>query len=153
MSKSMLQLPRRLHIQVDIGHPRRQAVRAAAVEVARALPPMPEVLAEAVELLTKFSIPLYANDKYRRPVLFGPAFSCARRTIIFSYPQRTSSMSLAPRACSSTPFRTNFVHLREVCSRPVLTTGLPDKRDDDLLDIGVMKLSGEAALPYPEVET
>jgi hypothetical protein len=34
----------------------------------------------------------------------------------------------------------------------VLTTGDPDKRDNDLLDVGVMKLTGEAAPPYPDVE-
>jgi len=41
--------------------------------------------------------------------------------------------------------------LRTLTGR-VLTTGLPDKRNDEFLDIAVMKLTGEAAPPYPQVE-
>ena len=109
---------------------------------------LPEVVAEAVELLTKFSIPLYVNDKYRRPVLFGTGF----------FVRAVDNHFLVSAAHVLDVARTQRVFfyatpnkLRALTER-VLTTGLPDKPDDDLLDIGVMKLSGEAAPPYPEVE-
>jgi hypothetical protein len=109
---------------------------------------LPEVIAEAAELLTKFSIPLYVNDKYQRPVLFGTGF----------FVRAADDHFLVSAAHVLDVARTQRVFFYVTPSKlraltgSVLTTGLPDKRDDDLLDIGVMKLSGEAAPSYPEVE-
>ncbi len=109
---------------------------------------LPEVVAEAIELLTKFSIPLYVNDQYRRPVLFGTGFFVRAADNHFLV---SAAHVLDVARTQRVFFYATPNKLRALTGR-VLTTGLPDKRDDDLLDIGVMKLSGEAAPPYPEVE-
>ena len=107
---------------------------------------LPEVVAEAIELLTKFSIPLYVNDQYRRPVLFGTGFFVRAADNHFLV---SAAHVLDVARTQRVFFYATPNKLRALTGR-VLTTGLPDKRDDDLLDIGVMKLSGEAAPPYPE---
>ena len=35
---------------------------------------LPDVIGEVIDILTKFSIPLYVNDEYQHPVLFGTGF-------------------------------------------------------------------------------
>ncbi len=109
---------------------------------------LPEVIAEAIDVLTKFSIPLYVNDKYRRPVLFGTGFFVRAGENHFLV---SAGHVLDVARTQRVFFYATPNKLRALTGR-VLTTGLPDKRDDDLLDIGVMRLTGEAAPPYPEVE-
>lgn len=108
----------------------------------------PEVIGEVVDLLTKFSIPLYVNDKYGRPDQFGTGF--------FVRAGGSNFLVSAAHVLDLTRTKNVFFYaapnkLRSLNGR-VLTTGHPDKRDDDLLDVGVMKLTGDAMPPYPEVD-
>lgn len=107
-----------------------------------------QVIGEAVDLLTKFSIPLYVDDEYGRPDQFGTGFFvCARESHFLV----SAAHVLDVARTKGVFFYATPTTLRALNGK-VLTTGHPDNRDDDALDVGVMKLTGDGLPPYREVE-
>jgi hypothetical protein len=109
---------------------------------------LPDVMVEAIDLLSKFSIPLYIHDKANRPEQFGTGFfvragsahflvsaahvlDVGRSKRIFFYPTPSSIRYL---------------------TGSVLTTGNPAQTAYDERDVAVMKLTGNAVPPFPEVD-
>jgi hypothetical protein len=106
------------------------------------------VIGEAVDLLTKFSVPLYVDDEYGRPDQFGTGFFVRARESHFLV---SAAHVLDVARTKGVFFYATPTTLRALNGK-VLTTGHPDNRDDDALDVGVMKLTGDALPPYREVE-
>jgi hypothetical protein len=107
-----------------------------------------QIVGDAVDLLTKYSIPLYVNDRYGRPDQFGTAF--------FVRAGQSQFLVSAAHVLDQTRNERVFYYatptkLRSLTGR-VLTTGHPDHRDRDPLDVGVMRLVGGALPPYREVD-
>jgi hypothetical protein len=106
------------------------------------------VLESAIDLLTKYSIPLYVNDEYNRPDQFGTGF--------FVRAGESHFLVSAAHVLDVARTRKVFYYatpekLRWLSGR-VLTTGRPETLDDDMLDVGVMRLTGDALPPYPAVD-
>jgi hypothetical protein len=109
---------------------------------------LPAVIGEAIDLLTKFSVPLYVNDEYRRPEQFGTGF----------FVRVGGSHFLVSAAHVLDVARTRRVYfyaakdkLRHLTGH-VLTTGDPADRERDLVDVGVMEFTGDGMPPYPDVD-
>ena len=106
------------------------------------------MISEAIDTLIKFSIPLYVDDEYGRPEQFGTGF----------FVRAEESLYLISAAHVLDNARTNKVYLystpkiRRYLTGKVITTGHPDQRDEDVVDIGVLKMTGEALPPYSEVD-
>lgn len=111
-------------------------------------PSLSEVIGEAVDLLARFVVPLYFHDRYNRPIQFGSGFFVRKDDKHFLISaghvlDKTRSMSVFYYAAPSL--------LRKLNGR-VVTTGHPDSRDADRLDVGVMELTGPGQPPYPDVQ-
>ena len=109
---------------------------------------MLSVISEAVDALTKFSVPLYVNDDYGRPQQYGTGF--------FVRANQSDFLVSAAHVLDIARTRNVFFYSKPDTLRwltgPVITTGHPDQRANDKLDIGVMRLTGDATPPYPEVD-
>jgi hypothetical protein len=106
------------------------------------------VIGEAVDLLTKFSLPLYVKDKHGRPDQFGTGFfvRAGESHFLVSAAHVLDVARTRPVFYYTTP-----ITVRALTGK-VLTTGFPNSRDDDPLDVGVMNLTGEGLPPYREVD-
>lgn len=103
---------------------------------------------EAVNLLTKFSIPLYVHDAYGRPNQFATGFFVRARQSHFLV---SAAHVLDETRKSKVFYYVTPTKLRWLTGK-VLTTGYPDERQCDSIDVGVMKITGEGLPPYPEVD-
>jgi hypothetical protein len=106
------------------------------------------VIGEAVDLLTKFSIPLYVKDKYGRPDQFDTGFFVRARDSHFLV---SAAHVLDVARTRHVFYYTTPTTVRTLTGK-ILTTGFHNSRDDDPLDVGVMKMTGDALPPYPEVD-
>lgn len=105
------------------------------------------VISDAIETLAKFAVPLYVNDDHGRPQQFGSGF--------FVRAQGAHFLVSAAHVLDKTRDHRVFFYAAPRTLRfltgPVLTTGHPDSRRADALDVGVMKLADPGLPPYPEV--
>ena len=108
----------------------------------------PQLLEQAVDLLKKFSIPLYVYDRYGRPEQFGTGFIVRRGELHFL----VSAAHVLDRTQSTGVFFYSTPKTLRSLTGRVLTTGHPDRRNDDLLDVGVIKLAGAGMPPYQTVD-
>jgi hypothetical protein len=106
------------------------------------------VTGKAVDLLTKFSIPLYVKDRYGRPEQFGTGFFVRARESHFL----VSAAHVLDVARTRRVFYYTTPTTVRALTGKVLTTGFPNNRDDDPLDVGVMKMTGDGLPPYREVD-
>ena len=108
--------------------------------------PLEDPIAEAVEDLSAFSIPLYQDDN-GRPSLHGSGF--------FVTVGRDHFLVSAAHVLDTATKNGLFFYLSPNTSRDLrgqrIRSGSPESRDSDLIDIGVLKLSGEPMPPYPAV--
>jgi hypothetical protein len=109
---------------------------------------LPEVIVEAIDLLTRFSIPLYVHDASGRPEQYGTGF--------FVRADTTHLLVSAAHVLDVGRTRKTFFYaapdkLRYLTGR-VLTTGSLTGAAYDPLDVAVMRLTGEAVPPFPDVD-
>lgn len=114
----------------------------------KAKPTLNEVLIEAIDTLTKFSVPLYVDDDRARPVQFGTGF--------FVHVERHYFLVSAAHVLRAVRTRRVYYYFTPTMHRAltgkVLATSLPQDTANDPLDVAVMKFTGEAMPPYPEVQ-
>lgn len=109
---------------------------------------LPQAIEQAFKTLRKFSIPLYVNDESGRPSQFGTCFIVKAGKAHFLV---SAAHVLDVVLNKDVFFYTATKKLRRLDGR-VVTTGHHGSRDDDMLDIGVMRLDGALLPPYPEVD-
>src|SRR6185312_5072706 len=92
--------------------------------------------------------PLYVNDECGRPDQFGTGFFVRAAGSDFL----VSAAHVLDVARTSNVFFYSTPNVLRSLTGRVLSTGHPDRRRDDHLDVAVMKLTGKSRMPYPEVE-
>ena len=113
------------------------------------LPPFAHASAmeDAIQVLSRFCIPLYQDGK-GRPFQHGTGFIVVRGGDHYLV-SAAHVLDAAPE--SELFYYTTERELRPLSGRRVRTLG-EGKRDDDLIDIGVLLLTGPPFPPYPQVE-
>lgn len=108
---------------------------------------LPEVIDDAASMLSKFVVPLYQDDIRGRPAAFATCFIVNWRSQYFVISAAHVLETLRTRSLYYyiTPRVT-----RKLTGRLVLNHWDGD-RENDPIDIGVLKLEGDALPPYPEV--
>ena len=105
-------------------------------------------IAQASELIGRFSIPLYFDDDQGRPVLFGTCFivTSPKGNFLVSAAHVLDQALEAGLYFYSSPDKKCHVYgtLHRTSSR--------EKRSQDLADIGVVKLHEDIRPPFPEVD-
>lgn len=109
---------------------------------------LPEVILEAIDLLTKFSIPIYVQDSSGRPDQYGTGFFVRAGTAHFLV---SAAHVLDVGRTRDVFFYATPNKLRHLTGR-VLTTGNAIGGAYDALDVAVMRLTGDAVPPFPEVD-
>lgn len=107
-----------------------------------------EVIAETLELLVKFSVPLYYTDDYGRPTQFGTGFFVRGRSAHY--------LATAAHVLDTAHEREVFYYvapnkIRKLTGKTTRSGKSPSHRDNDLVDIGVVRLTGDNLPPYPDV--
>lgn len=106
-----------------------------------------ELLAEALELLVNFSVPLYYTDDYGRPTQFGTGFFVRGRSAHY--------LVTAAHVLDTAHEREVFYYvtpnkIRKLTGKATRSGKSPLQRENDLVDIGVVQLAGDSLPPYPE---
>jgi hypothetical protein len=110
--------------------------------------PLGDPIAEVVEDLSAFSIPLYQQDYNGRPSQHGSGFfvTVGRDHFLVSAAHvlgtATTKNGLFFYSSPNTPRYLRGHRIR---------SGSPESRDRDLIDIGVLRLTGDPMPPYPAV--
>jgi hypothetical protein len=107
-----------------------------------------EVIEETLELLVNFSIPLYYTDDYNRPIQFGTGF--------FVRGGPSYYLVTAAHVLDTAHEREVFYYvapnkIRKLTGVTIRSGKSPFHRNDDLVDIGVIRLTGDGLPPYPEI--
>lgn len=107
-----------------------------------------DTIGEALELLVNFSVPLYHTDDYGRPMQFGTGF--------FVRGQDAHFLVTAAHVLDTAHEREVFYYVtpnkvRKLTGESSRSGKSPSSRSDDVVDIGVLRLSGDHQPPYPEV--
>lgn len=107
-----------------------------------------EVIAETLELLVNLSVPLYYTDDYGRPTQFGTGFFVRGRSAHY--------LVTAAHVLDTAYEREVFYYvapnkIRKLTGETTRSGDSPSHRDDALVDIGVVRLTGDGLPPYPEV--
>lgn len=105
-----------------------------------------EALDQAIDVLSAFSVPLY-QDHNGRPALHGTGFFVE----VGSEKFLISAAHVMDTARDRGLYFYSSPSVRRHLTGQLLRTGSKEKRDIDLIDIGVLKLNGGAAPPYPDV--
>jgi hypothetical protein len=105
-----------------------------------------QAIEEAVETLTAFSIPLYRDDEYGKPSLHGTGFFVRRGEDHFFV---TAAHVIDTALPDDLYFYTNKTTIRKLSGNVHRTNGAAD-RNNDLIDVAVLKLTGNPVPPYPE---
>lgn len=105
-------------------------------------------IGEALELLVNFSVPLYCTDDYGRPTQFGTGF--------FVRGRGANYLVTAAHVLDAAHEREVFYYVtpnrvRKLTGETTRSGRSPSTRSGDLVDIGVLRLTGDHQPPYPEV--
>jgi hypothetical protein len=103
---------------------------------------------QATGALLRFSIPLYYDDYAGRPVLYGTGFFVQAESGCF--------LVSAAHVLDAAKIKGLFYYcapgtIRHLAGRLCRSKG-EDNRDNDLIDVAVLRLSDDSLPPYPEVE-
>lgn len=109
---------------------------------------LPEIIDEATALLVKFVVPLYESDIRGRPSSHGSGFfvKAGEHHFLVSAGHVLETLKTRPLFYYVSPGIT-----RKLSGRLLLNPWQGD-REDDPIDVGVLKLSNEELPPYPEVD-
>ena len=107
---------------------------------------LPEAIEQAVDVLSALSVPLY-QDHNGRPSLHGTGFFVKVGSSSFL----VSAAHVMDTAGDNGLYFFSSPRVRRHLAGKLLRTGPKEKRSDDLIDIGVLKLEGGATPPYPDV--
>jgi hypothetical protein len=107
-----------------------------------------ETIREALEVLVNFSVPLYYTDEYGRPIQFGTGF--------FLRGNGEHYLVTAAHVLDVAHEREVFFYVapnrvRKLSGVTTRSGRSSLNRPDDLVDIGVLRLSEDSVPPYPEV--
>lgn len=105
-----------------------------------------EAIEQAVEVLSLLSVPLY-QDHNGRPELHGTGFFVRVGSDSFL----VSAAHVMDTARDKGLYFFSSPRVRRHLTGQLFRTGPKEKRSDDLIDIGVLKLDGGATPPYPDV--
>jgi hypothetical protein len=105
-----------------------------------------ETITRAVEVLTAFTVPLYV-DVDRRPMLRGSGFFVRQGSVHFLVSAAHVFDGVAP---GQVYFYSTPAVLRHVTGY-LLRSGKEKPRDEDLVDIAVVRLEGDPQPPFPAV--
>jgi hypothetical protein len=108
--------------------------------------PLGDLIAEVVEDLSAFSIPLYQQDYNGRPSLHGTGFFVTVGQDDFL----VSAAHVFDRATNRLFFYSSPDTPRYLSGHRI-RSGSPGSRDRKSIDIGVLKLTGDPMPPYPAV--
>ena len=110
-------------------------------------PTLGEVIDEAAGVLAKFIVPLYVSDSKSRPSLYGTGFfvRVGGRHFLVSAGHVLETLKTRPLFYYVAPGIT-----RKLSGRLLLNPWQGD-RENDPVDVGVLRLSNEGLPPYPEV--
>jgi hypothetical protein len=105
-------------------------------------------ISEALGLLVNFSVPLYHTDDYGRPLQFATGF--------FVRGQDAHYLITAAHVLDTAHEREVFYYVapnkvRKLTGESTRSGKASSDRSDDVVDIGVVRLSGDHQPPYPEV--
>ncbi len=106
------------------------------------------IIREALELLVNFSVPLYHTDDYGRPTQFGTGFFVRGRDAHY--------LVTAAHVLDTGHEREVFYYVtpdrvRKLTGETTRSGRSPSARANDVVDIGVLRLTGDHQPPYPEV--
>ncbi len=109
-------------------------------------PSLSDVISEAIETLTAFSVPLYSDDA-GRPLLRGTGFfvNVGSECFLISAAHVLDQAMAEGMYVYSAPRQKRYLQGR------VVRSGTPENRSTDIVDIGVLKLSGIGRPPFAEV--
>lgn len=110
--------------------------------------PLDAAIEQATELLLKFSVPLYQYDRNRRPSLSGTGFFVTAGRDIFLV---SAAHVLDTAKSNGLFFYTAPGTIRHLSGDLLRSKGEGD-RGNDLIDVGVLRLSNESVPPYPNVD-
>lgn len=111
-------------------------------------PSLAKLFEETGNLLTKFVIPLYEEDRKGRPSLHGTGFFVKSKNHHFLVSAGHVLETLKNRPLFYYSARNT---LRKLAGQLILNPWTGD-RDKDPIDVGIIKLSSESVPPYPDVE-
>lgn len=106
-----------------------------------------QMIADALEVLTNFSVPLYETDEYGRPSLHGTGFFVKAGD---SHYLVSAAHVLDTAMKSGLFFYTSPGTTRKLTGSVCLSSGAVH-RQLDMIDIGVLRLMEESVPPYPLV--
>ncbi len=106
------------------------------------------LIAESLELLVNFSVPLYYADDYGRPIQFGTGFFVRGNA---EYYLVTAAHVLDTAFEKEVFYYVTPSKIRKLSGETTRTGKSALNRCDDVIDIGVMRLTGDGLPPYPEV--
>jgi hypothetical protein len=108
---------------------------------------LPEIIDEAAALFAKFVVPLYESDTRLRPSLHGTGFfvRTGERHFLVSAGHVLETLKTRPLFYYVSPGIT-----RKLSGQLLLNPWQGD-RENDPIDVGVLRLSDEELPPYPEV--
>ncbi len=107
-----------------------------------------DVIAKSIDVLSRYAVPLYFDDANNRPVLFGTGFFVRAEADHFL----VSAAHVFDRAAASGLYFYNSPNTKCKISGTLCRTGSPDKRLEDRLDIGVVKLTSKVTPPFRDVD-
>ena len=110
--------------------------------------PLDTAIADSVELLAKFCVPLYQYDRRRRPRLNGTGFFVRSGKHDFL----VSAAHVLDTAKSDGLFFYSGARTLRHLSGKLLRSRGEDNRSQDLIDVGVVLLSKDSVPPYPGVD-
>ena len=110
--------------------------------------PFATAIANSVELLAKFCVPLYQYDRRRRPRLNGTGFFVRSGKHDFLV---SAAHVLDTAKSNGLFFYADARTLRHLSGKLLRTKG-EDDRNQDLIDVGVLLLSKDSVPPYPGVD-
>jgi len=105
-----------------------------------------DVLAEAIETLTSFSVPLYVELR-SRPVLCGTGFfvNVAKECFLVTAAHVLDDAKSHRMYFHATP------KLQRALDGRMVRSGSQDRRLEDIVDIGIVRLGPRGRPPFPEV--
>jgi hypothetical protein len=107
-----------------------------------------QAIVDSIDLLTKFSVPLYREEPSGKPEQFGTGF--------FVRTEKHHYLVSAAHVLDESRVRGGFFYLApnavQTLTGRVITTGHPSERDNDLFDVGVIQLAKGQLPPYTEVD-
>lgn len=110
------------------------------------VPPLADVISEAIDTLTCFSIPLYI-DKRGRPLHIGTGFFVTSGSDCFLV---SAAHVLDIAVASGMYFYSTPQEKRHLDGR-LIRSKAPEGRHKDIIDIGVLKLGPVGRPPFPDV--